>query len=141
MKIRSDFVSNSSSTSFVFVFDKGMTKNEFITKLGAKQGTYSAMLLDQVYDSLIRNSNEIKNEYEKYHKNEYQTFEEYLEKNKNFSDESIVKIKNAYKEGKTVLIGKFDSDGATTNMDTYLCLEDFLIDENGIYIDGLEDEW
>jgi hypothetical protein len=121
-------------------FDKNLSKDDFIAKLGAKPGTYAYHLLDQVYDAFINNAEDLKAEYEKYHKKEYDSFEKFLENNKNFSKETIEKIKNAYKEGKTVLIGRFTSDTGIP-IESYLCLEDFLIDENGIYIYGLEDGW
>jgi hypothetical protein len=121
-------------------FDKDLSKEEFIVKLGAKSGTCAYRLLEQVYDALKNNSNDLKHEYEEYHKKEYDSFEKYLENNKNFSSKTIEKIKNAYLKDKLVLIGKFSSDTGIP-IESYLCLEDFLIDENDIYIDGLEDGW
>jgi hypothetical protein len=36
-------------------FAKDLSKEDFITKLGAKKGSYAATLLSQVYDALKTN--------------------------------------------------------------------------------------
>lgn len=140
MKIKGDFITNSSSTSFILILEEELNKQNFIRLLGAKDNTFAATLLGQMYDAFKDNSANFKDDYEKYHAKEYDSFEEYLEKNKNFKDKTIQRIIDAYKNGKKVYIGGFDSAG-NTPMESYLCVEDFLIDEEGIYIDGLEDGW
>jgi hypothetical protein len=140
MKIRRDFVSNSSSTSFIMIVEKGLSREGFIKKLGARKGTYAEIIVGQVYDSLKNNSDDFKQDYEKYHKKEYLSFAEYLKKNKNFKAETIDRVQKAYESGKAVFIGKLDSVGHTP-MESYLCIEDFEIDENDIFIDGLDDVW
>jgi hypothetical protein len=82
----------------------------------------------------------VKSDYEKYHKKEYDTLEGYLQNNKNFKKETINKILSAYNSGKTVLIGSFSSESVDP-LESFLCTEDFIIDENGIFVDVLENGW
>jgi hypothetical protein len=121
-------------------FDKDLSKDDFITKLGAKKGSYAANLLSQIYDTLKDKSDDVKTNYERYHKKEYDTFEDYLQNNKNFRQETIEKIMSEYKNGKAVLIGSFSNESGDP-LESFLCTEDFIIDENGIFVDGLENGW
>ncbi len=98
-----------------------------------------AKLMGRIYNVLIDKAMDFKEEYKKYYKDEYNTFEEYLEKNRNFSKETQGKIIQAYKDNKVVLVGKNSSDGIP--LETFLCLDDFMLEAEGKYVDALDDIW
>ncbi|TDF41701.1 hypothetical protein EYS14_02295 [Alteromonadaceae bacterium M269] len=133
MKIKIDFVSNSSSTSFVYISDKELTEENFLEAAGVdKDGPVGELFQDMYFEisSAIRHYGKpiLTREHAEALGNDHE-----------FTPEVVEKMKNAIDQGKKVVTSSLASDGGFA--ESLLCVEMFEIDSDQFYINAYNNYW
>lgn len=136
MKIRGDFVTNSSSTSFILITDRELDLGTFLNKIGISQDSDMTFIFEHLYESINRNKVELDYYIKNYIDKDINTFEYFRD---NFSQEIAEKIFSGKDNGKKVWIGKLSSD--YDEYETFFCTDSFIIEDEEIYINGANCTW
>lgn len=133
MKIRYDFVSNSSSTSFVYISDEELSEEVFLEAAGVDRDSPVADLFRQMHYEI---STAIRN-----HGKQITTKEaaDRLAGSHEFTPEVIEKMKDAIEQGKNVVTSTLDSDGSLA--ESLLCMAMFEIESDRFYINAYNNYW
>ena len=132
MKIKIDFVSNSSSTSFIYIGDGKLTKDSFLAAIGVEIDSPLIELFEGLYDALssaIHSGEEITSEDQLVQASEYP----------DFVRDVVEKAKLGLRDGKKVVICGLSSDGNIA--ESFLCMEAFEIISADFYLSGLDNYW
>lgn len=121
MKIKGDFITNSSSTSFLLAFKNDYSHKKLIAASGIKENSILAEIFEDFFCSLSYEPLEI------------------TELNRYDSEIYKEKIENLEKKGMKVYIGSFSSDNGL--IESFFCQDAFLIEDEEIYFDGSVDIW
>ncbi|MEQ9694921.1 hypothetical protein [Shimia sp. SDUM112013] len=132
MKIKLDFVSNSSSTSFVYISDIDLTEDLFLEAAGVDRDGPVGDLFAQMYGEIIsamRNGASVTSK----------EAADNLAGTHEYTPEVIQKMKDALDQGKNVATGTLDSDGPLA--ESLLCMAMFEIDSDKFYINAYNNYW
>jgi len=135
MKIRADYVTNSSTTSYVIISDGDFSKRDMLDLMGIEKGSPLEPLAEGLYEALYddqRRSPRWKIA-EYYGGNE----EAYIKDQ--FSEKVLLKVKEAKKQGKRVFIGSLASDN--TEVESLFCCSSFEWENDKLYIYALDCVW
>jgi len=140
MKIRSDFVTNSSSTAFVLVKKQDLTLEGIRELLGIAVDSPLDPIAQVLFERLDRYGEQIDEgvadlaQHQTDAKNGTRHFLE-----TNFSSEVASKVQAAKESGASVLMGQFSSD--IDEIECFLCCESFELENDNYYLNAIECSW
>lgn len=137
MKIKLDFITNSSSTSFILATKNDFQKEKFLKIIGVKSDSEFKSFFERFFSCLKNNMKLAREYYRDYRRVKYDSFEEFLIDN--FSEDIAKKILKSEKRGKKIYIGALSSD--TDEIESFFCCSSFEFEKGGIYINGLNCTW
>ncbi len=132
MKIKYDFVSNSSSTSFVYISDEELSEEVFLEAAGVDRDSPVADLFCEMHSEIstaIRHGEQITTK----------EAADSLAGSHAFTPEVIEKMKDAIEQGKNVVTSKLSSDGSLA--ESLLCMTMFEIESDSFYINAYNNYW
>jgi len=132
MKIKVDFVSNSSSTSFVYIAREMLSKEDFMAAAGVSPDSPVASLFEDMFRQLKENIEQ----------GETLTSVDDIDSLKSrerFTSEILDRMKTALQQGQTVTIGSFSSEENLA--ECTLCTEIFEIETERFFINAYENYW
>jgi hypothetical protein len=137
MKIRWDYVTNSSSTCFIIICEGEPDKDVFLAAMGAKKGSPLRPLFDSLYGILCR---KMTNAADAVHTGRWDDATSVFELvEKEFSKASARRAEKAMAQGQKVWIGKLSSHEG--DVETFFCCEPFEIDHPKLYVNALRCAW
>lgn len=133
MKIKLDFVSNSSSTSFVYISDEELSEEVFLEAAGVDGDGPVGDLFRQMHS-------EISTAIRDYGK-QVMTKEaaDSFTGGHEFTPEVVKKMKDAIEQGKMVVTSTLSSDGPFA--ESLLCMAMFEIESDRFYINAYNNYW
>ena len=133
MKIKFDFVTNSSSTSFVYISDEELSEEAFLEAAGVDGDGPVGDLFRQMHS-------EISNAIRHYGKQVMtKDAADSLAGSHEFTPDVIEKMKDAIEQGKNVITSKLNSDGPLA--ESLLCMAMFEIESDRFYINAFNNYW
>lgn len=140
MKIRADFVTNSSSTSYVIINNGSFSLDKFLKAIGVNEESNFSYIYKELFNSFKNNMKPLREEYERgYFRGSYDSFEDFVEKGFYGGKQLLKKIKLAEEKGYDVYTGSLDSDN--TMIEAFFCCEDFIIESEDLYVHARDDAW
>ena len=138
MKFRQDFVTNSSSTSFIISLKDEWNENNFYKSIGLLNDSALRRIFIELYRAIEDNKKEITAYISEYYP-EDKTVETFLS-NCNYSKDVIEKVSQLLKDGRTIYYGELSTENGDI-VEAYFSTESFLVCEDDIYFNGQSAVW
>lgn len=135
MKIRTDFVSNSSSTSFILVLDADWSEATLGELMGIPEESPLRPVVRDLYYTMNARATPVRDYYKKAH-DEADLVDRV---GKDFSSEVAARVQDAIGRGANVLVGTLTSDGDRT--ESFFCMESFELQTDDAYLNSLNCSW
>ncbi|PSU95698.1 hypothetical protein [Photobacterium kishitanii] len=132
MKVKFDFISNSSSTSFVYISDEELNEEAFFEAVGVDRkgpvGDLFYLMYCEIRTTLRDHGNLVLT------KDDAESFDEY-----EFTPDVVNKMKEAIDQGKMVITSQFSSECSLA--ESLLCVSTFEIESDSFYINAYNNVW
>ena len=136
MKIKSGFVTNSSTTSFIIICNGDFTQQDLADLMGVQKNSVFSDLVKSLYQLLHCKLEPARSVWQ-INKNHGGDFEAYLREH--FSEEVLRKVLDAERKGRSVFIGTLSSESNET--ESFFCCDSFEWENDKLYINALNCVW
>lgn len=139
MKIKFDFITNSSSTCFVVILKKGkeFTKEQFMECIGVSKKSPVYPMFESLFDVFASNMKPFDLAVSSHRWNKAREWDVFIADV--FSGDLVEKIKVAKRQGDSLYFGTLSSE--VDALETYFCCDSFKIEGKTIYIDATNSSW
>ena len=137
MKIRSGFVSNSSSTSFLIIAKNDLTEASFLKLMGIEKSSPMKGLFQSLYKSVIDGVDKEVDFSKTKESSPVESFFPHFESL--LTQNTLKKLEDARQKKLKVYAGRLSSDNNT--VETFFCCDAFEAENEQMYINALECAW
>lgn len=135
MKIKTDFVTNSSSTCFVVMTKEELTLPQLLRLVGVDNDSMFVDVFAKLYQCFKDDLIPLEQSMAEY---QCKTIEDFV--NKRFlSPGTAERIKKAIEKGLNVYVGEMSSEN--NEIETFFCCDSFVIEGDNVIYDATNDAW